>query len=85
LLHELDHSKRGDHRVRILELAVGVTYWWLPIVGLVGRQMRACEEACCDAAVISRLPDAGHDYASLLLDVVDFVTPLSVQATAMSP
>jgi beta-lactamase regulating signal transducer with metallopeptidase domain len=88
LLHELVHIKRGDHRVRLLELAVGVVYWWLPVVGLIGRQLRACEEACCDAAVVARLPDARREYAALLLDVVDFVDPLPrhavPQATAMS-
>ena len=88
LLHELVHIQRGDHLVRLVELAVRVVYWWLPFVGLIARQLRDCEEACCDAAVLARLPHARRDYACLLLDVLDFVTPLperSVwQATAMS-
>jgi beta-lactamase regulating signal transducer with metallopeptidase domain len=88
LLHELSHIKRGDHLVRILEVAVGVIFWWLPTVGLIGRQLRACEEACCDAAVVSHLPQARREYVRLLLDVIDFANPLSQQAvppaTAMS-
>ena len=56
LLHELAHIKRGDHLVRLLELVVGVVFWWLPGVGSIGRQLRACEEACCDAAVVARRP-----------------------------
>jgi beta-lactamase regulating signal transducer with metallopeptidase domain len=88
LLHELVHIKRGDHLVRILELTVGVAYWWLPIVGSIGRQLRACEETCCDAAVVAHLPQVRRDYAQLLLDVVDFTNPLPGQAvplgTAMS-
>lgn len=76
LLHELVHIKRGDHLVRMLELAVGMAYWWLPIVGSIGRQLRACEEMCCDAAVVAHLPQARRDYANLLLNVVDFVDPL---------
>jgi beta-lactamase regulating signal transducer with metallopeptidase domain len=88
LLHELAHVKRGDHLVRLLELAVGVAYWWLPVVGVIGRHLRDCEEACCDAAVVAHLPDARREYAALLLDVVDFVDPLPrhavLQATAMS-
>lgn len=88
LLHELVHIKRRDHLVRLLELAVAVAYWWLPIVGSIGRQLRACEETCCDTAVVARLPHARRDYAQLLLDVVDFADPLPVrslpQATAMS-
>jgi beta-lactamase regulating signal transducer with metallopeptidase domain len=87
LLHELVHIKRGDHWVRMLELTVGVAYWWLPIVGSIGRQLRACEETCCDASVVAHLPQARREYARLLLDVIDFANPLprqAVQATAMS-
>ncbi len=88
LVHELAHIKRGDHLVRVLEMVVSVAYWWLPIVGAIGRQLRSCEETCSDAAVVARLPQARRDYARLLLDVVDFANPLprhSVpQATAMS-
>jgi beta-lactamase regulating signal transducer with metallopeptidase domain len=88
LLHELIHIKRGDHLVRMLELAVGVAYWWLPGVGWIGRHLRGCEEACCDAAVMAHLPRARRDYARLLLDVLDFAnsSPAQVikQGTAMS-
>jgi bla regulator protein BlaR1 len=88
LLHELTHLKRGDHLVRLLELAISVVFWWLPIVGVIGRQLRSCEEACCDAEVVSRLPGSRRDYARLLLDVLDFADPLPrkalPQATAMS-
>src|SRR6202011_4678425 len=88
LLHELIHIKRGDHLVRRLELTVRVAYWWLPGVGLIGRQLRGCEETCCDAAVVAQIPQARRDYARLLLDVLDFVNPLPGQtirqATAMS-
>jgi bla regulator protein blaR1 len=87
LLHELSHIKRGDHLVRMLELAVRIAYWWLPAVRSIGRQLRACEETCCDAMVVAHLPQARHDYARLLLDVVEFATPLPTpampQATAM--
>jgi beta-lactamase regulating signal transducer with metallopeptidase domain len=88
LLHELFHLRRSDHLVRLLELIVWVVYWWLPAVGWVGRRLRACEETCCDAAVVSYRPDARRDYAGLLLDVVDFADPLPrggvPQATALS-
>jgi bla regulator protein blaR1 len=85
LLHELVHIKRGDHLVRMLEFAVGVAYWWLPVVGVVGRQLRACEETCCDAVVVARLPEARRDYARLLLDVIDFANPLPGQAVPQAP
>lgn len=87
LLHELVHVRRGDHLMRLVELAVSVAYWWLPAVRSMGRRLRSCEEACCDAAVVSRRPEARRDYARLLLDVVDFTDPLprlAPQATGMS-
>jgi len=85
LLHELTHLKRGDHLIRILETIVGTVFWWLPGLGWVCRQIRACEEACCDAAVVSRRPKARRDYARLLLDVVDFAAPLQARTiTAMN-
>jgi len=88
LLHELAHIKRGDHLVRILESTVSVFFWWLPLVGWIGRQLRACEETCCDAAVIAHLPQGRREYARLLLDVIDFASPsqrhMAPQATAMS-
>lgn len=87
LLHELVHIKRRDHLVRLLELAVSIVFWWLPLSS-IGRQLRVCEEICCDAEVVARMPFARRDYASLLLDVIDFADPLprhSVPpATAMS-
>jgi beta-lactamase regulating signal transducer with metallopeptidase domain len=87
VLHELIHIKRRDHMVRLLELAVRVVYWWLPVVSLISRQLRTCEESCCDAAVVARQPQARRDYARLLLDVLDFVAPpprAFEQATAMN-
>jgi beta-lactamase regulating signal transducer with metallopeptidase domain len=88
LLHEMVHIQRGDHWVRMLELVIGVTYWWLPVASLIGRQMRVCEETCCDAAVVAHRPQTRRDYAALLLDVLDFASPLPrqavPQATAMS-
>jgi beta-lactamase regulating signal transducer with metallopeptidase domain len=88
LLHELVHIRRGDHLLRMLECTVGVVYWWLPIVGSIGRRLRACEEACCDAAVVAQLPESRREYAELLLDVIEFANPTpeqaAPQATAMS-
>jgi beta-lactamase regulating signal transducer with metallopeptidase domain len=87
LVHELTHLKRGDHWVRVLETVVSVGYWWLPVVGWIGRRMRASEEACCDAAVIARRPEHRRAYARLLLDVLDFADPLprsALPVTAVS-
>ncbi|HVU89750.1 MAG TPA: M56 family metallopeptidase [Pirellulales bacterium] len=88
LLHELVHLKNRDHLVRLFELVVRVVFWWLPMVGAIGRQLRVCEEARCDGAVVAHMPHARRGYAKLLLDVLEFVHPLPTfaipQATGMS-
>jgi beta-lactamase regulating signal transducer with metallopeptidase domain len=32
LLHELAHYSRGDHWIRLLELAAKMVFWWHPVV-----------------------------------------------------
>jgi len=75
LTHELAHLRRGDHRIRLLELAVTVLYWWLPVVWWVRRALRDVEEQCCDAWVVWMFPDDARAYAETLLDTVDFLNP----------
>ena len=59
LLHELAHLRRRDHWVRWLELAVAGLYWWHPAVWWIRRALREAEEQCCDAWVVSAMPQAG--------------------------
>jgi beta-lactamase regulating signal transducer with metallopeptidase domain len=75
LTHELAHLRRGDHRLRFLELAVTVLYWWLPVVWWVRKAIRDVEERCCDAWVVWMFPDDARAYAETLLDAVDFLNP----------
>lgn len=73
LLHELAHYARGDHWVRVLELAACVIYWWNPLLWFALRQIEAAEEACCDAWVIQRQRGSRHSYAEALLTTIDFL------------
>jgi beta-lactamase regulating signal transducer with metallopeptidase domain len=73
LAHELAHLRRGDHWVRFLEfLAMGLC-WWHPAVWLARREVREAEEQCCDAWVVWALPGAGRDYATALVETLDFL------------
>lgn len=76
LAHELAHLKRGDHRLRWLELIVTALYWWHPLVWLARRELHEAEEFCCDAWVAWLLPGSQHRYAAALLDAVDFAAGL---------
>lgn len=72
LLHELAHLRRGDHLIRLLELAATIAYWWNPIVWWARHELREAEEQCCDAWVTWTMPAEAHQYASALVDAVDF-------------
>jgi beta-lactamase regulating signal transducer with metallopeptidase domain len=73
LVHELAHLCRRDHWVRAIEwLALGL-YWWCPLVWYCCQALHAVEEECCDAWVVSELPEAAPAYAAALLETVDFL------------
>ncbi len=74
ITHELVHLRRRDHWVRILELVVGVLYWWHPVVWWARRALRQVEEESCDAQVIELLPDHGRSYATALVNTIEFLS-----------
>ena len=82
LAHELAHWRRGDHRVRWLEVLVLALYWWCPLAWWACRQLHQAEEECCDAWVVAVLPDAARAYALALVETIDF---LSGAPTALPP
>jgi beta-lactamase regulating signal transducer with metallopeptidase domain/TolA-binding protein len=82
LVHELAHLRRGDHRVRWLEIAATVLYWWHPVVWWARRELREAEEQCCDAWVVSILPGSGRQYATALLDALEFLSAPAGDETA---
>ena len=74
IAHELAHWRRRDDRVRWLELVVLALYWWCPLVWWAVRELRQAEDECCDAWVVSILPDSAKDYAIALVETVDFLS-----------
>jgi beta-lactamase regulating signal transducer with metallopeptidase domain len=74
LAHELAHLRRGDHWVRRLEIVVLGLYWWHPVVWWARRRLQEAEEECCDALVLTVLPDAAPAYASALVETVAFLS-----------
>jgi beta-lactamase regulating signal transducer with metallopeptidase domain len=74
LLHELAHLRRGDHRVRLLELAAMTLYWWFPLAWWASRRLRQAEEECCDTWVTWAAPDARPAYAAALVETVAFLS-----------
>jgi beta-lactamase regulating signal transducer with metallopeptidase domain len=72
--HELAHWRRRDHWVRWIELAALGLYWWCPLVWWAKRELQQAEEECCDAWVVSTLPEAAREYALALVETVDFLS-----------
>jgi beta-lactamase regulating signal transducer with metallopeptidase domain len=75
LAHELGHVRRGDHYVRWLELAVCVALWWNPLAWWARRNLRACEEICCDALVLSSIGGSRKAYAGALVSAMELLAP----------
>ena len=78
IAHELAHVWCRHHWVRRLEVVVMAAYWWCPVVWLIRKQLHETEEEICDAWVTHILPDSSADYASALIDTLNFVNSKSV-------
>jgi beta-lactamase regulating signal transducer with metallopeptidase domain len=84
MAHELAHIRRRDHVVRWLEWLACVCFWWNPVAWWARRQLRANEEICCDALVLSSLAPNPHTYAHSLLSVVEFLASPSFRPPALA-
>jgi beta-lactamase regulating signal transducer with metallopeptidase domain/uncharacterized membrane protein len=73
LAHELAHLRRRDHWIRPLELLATSVYWWFPVLWWTRRSLREAEEECCDAWVVSLMPESKRAYARALLEAIDFL------------
>jgi beta-lactamase regulating signal transducer with metallopeptidase domain len=74
VLHELAHLRRGDQRLRWLELVVLGLYWWYPVAWWACRRLRQAEELCCDAWVVWAAPESAADYAAALVETVAYLS-----------
>ena len=84
LAHELAHVKRGDHLVRWLEWLTCVLCWWNPISWWARKNLRANEEVCCDALVLSTVKSNRRAYASSLLTVVEYLSAPAPRPPALA-
>ena len=84
LAHELAHVRRRDYLVRWLEWLASVCFWWNPVVWWAQRNLRATEEICRDALVMSCLQPKPHTYANSLLTAVEFLACPALRPPAMA-
>ena len=71
LAHELAHVRRRDYLVRWIEWLACVCFWWNPVVWWARHNLRANEELCCDALVVSSQKLKPQTYADSLLRAVE--------------
>ncbi len=71
--HELAHVRRLDHRTAWIESAIGMLYWWHPLVWWVRGRLHAEAENCCDAWVMTLLPKR-RAYATALLKTREYLS-----------
>ncbi len=68
LAHELEHIRRHDDLVNLLQTAVETLLFYHPAVWWVGRQIRQEREHCCDDIAVAVCGDP-IEYASALTDL----------------
>ncbi len=76
LAHELIHVRRGDTLLGALQFLAQVVWWFHPLIWWASRQVNRVCERCCDAEVIASLNCQPRDYATALLDVLEFKSAL---------
>ena len=84
LAHELAHVRRRDYLVRWLEWLACVCFWWNPVMWWARYNLRANEELCCDALVVSSLNPKPHTYADSLLQAVEILACPAHRPPAMA-
>lgn len=84
LAHELAHVRRGDHIVRWLESMAAILLWWNPLAWWARRNLRVCEEVCCDAFVLSKGTVTRDAYACALVSVLEQLTAGTPRASRIA-
>ena len=84
LAHELAHVRRRDYMIRWLEWLACVLFWWNPVTWWAQRNLRATEEICCDALVLSRLKAPRRSYANSILNAVESLARPAIRPPAMA-
>lgn len=81
LAHELAHVLRRDHLVRWIEWLACSAFWWNPVAWLARGELRAAEEASCDALGAAVLASTPRAYAKTLLRVLEVLSTPSMPST----
>ncbi|MBN8887297.1 MAG: TonB family protein [Rudaea sp.] len=67
LAHERTHLVRGDAQINALAALLRCLNWFNPLFHFAASRFRFDQEIACDAAVMSRFPEARRSYADAML------------------
>jgi len=84
IAHELAHVRRRDYLVRWIEWLACVCFWWNPVTWWARHNLRANEEICCDALVVSSLNPTPNSYANSLLMAIEFLACPAIRPPAIA-
>ena len=84
LAHELAHVRRRDYLIRWIEWLACVCFWWNPVTWWARHNLRANEEICCDALVVSRLNPKPESYANSLLTAIEYLVSPALRPPAIA-
>ena len=67
LAHELAHHRRCDLWFNAVQVALGIFWWFNPVLAVLNRQIRRVREDCCDDLLLSRNLTTGPAYCETLM------------------
>jgi beta-lactamase regulating signal transducer with metallopeptidase domain len=73
LSHEIAHYVRRDHWTNLISFLAAAFFWWHPVAWWARKELRAAQELCCDALVLSHSTSDRRCYARTLLRVLEFL------------
>lgn len=82
--HEIGHVRRGDHLIRWLESLVAIVLWWNPFAWWARRNLRVCEEICCDAFVVSKIGASPDSYAGALVSAMELLATPTIHPVGLA-
>jgi beta-lactamase regulating signal transducer with metallopeptidase domain/thiol-disulfide isomerase/thioredoxin/protocatechuate 3,4-dioxygenase beta subunit len=84
LAHELAHHSRRDLLVNWLQVAMGILWWFNPVLWILNRQLRKTREDCCDDLLLSRGVTTADAYCGTLLRVASVLAGRDRPAVAIA-
>ena len=87
LAHERTHAARGDAQVNLFVAVLRCLFWFNPLLHFAASRFRFDQELACDAAVITRFPEARRSYADAMLktQLADFGLPVGCHWQSSHP